>query len=517
MTSTTPGRPAEPTSGSRLTGKIKRVAAASAVAQGLGEGITLVQTVVLARLLTPTEVGIFAAGTVITTFLQEFPEGGLRAALVNRRHDVERAAETVFWATLGAGLLMSLGALVAAPVIGWVFDSSTAGLIAAVSAGGLLVYSLANVPEAYLQRAFSVKRRLIVGPAVSASFAVVSVTLAALGLGVWSLVIGTYASYLTLTVLVWCLAGWRPGQARGSVALWREMARYGFPLVAGTVVAKVRQLAESVVVGRALDTAALGQYRYGLRISRVPVNAMVEVVSYALFPAFSRLADDRVRLVGAYRRALGAVTVVAAPLAVLLIALGEPLVVVVLGEPWRAAGWFAMATAGLVIGKALSIVSEEAIKGFGRTALIHRLNGVELVLGVGLLALVFPFGLVGVGLAVSVTAIVVGVQATVAARRELQVRTSHVLRATVPALAAALVAGAGTWVLETTVLHSDSRPAWLGVVFLAVDGLVFLAQYVGLLAVVGRRGVNDVLAALRRRRGDRAADEATPDQPDPTG
>ncbi len=78
------------------------------MAQAIGELVSLVQTVVVARLLSPAEVGLFAAGTVLTAFLAEFQEGGLRSALVNRQTDVEAAAQTVFWATLINGTLMAL-------------------------------------------------------------------------------------------------------------------------------------------------------------------------------------------------------------------------------------------------------------------------------------------------------------------------------------------------------------------------------------------------------------------------
>jgi O-antigen/teichoic acid export membrane protein len=500
----------EPAKALDLGSRIKRVAIASALAQALGEIITLVQTVVVARLLSPAEVGIFTAGTVLTAFLAEFSEGGLRAALINREKDVEEAAETVFWATLAAGVVMSLGALAAAPVIGAIFDDSLAGLIAAISSGGLVIYSLCNVPEAYLQRAFSVQRRLIVGPSVAAAFAIVTITLAVLGCGVWSLVAGTYASYVTLTGLVWILAGWRPGRVKGSVALWREMARYGFPLIIQSIVIKARQLTEQIVVGRALDTTTLGQYRYGYRISRIPVMAMIEIVAYALFPAFSRLAQAG-RIKGAFVRACAAITFAAAPVSFLLLAVGEQMVVIVLGDPWRMAGWFVVATAGLGLGQAFSMVSQEAVKGVSRTSLINQLTVLELVLGIGLLVLVIPFGLVGVGIAVSATALVVGVRFLQVARRELGVPVGELLRAVVPPVVAAGIAAAATHELETLVLLSDTRPTLLGVAFLVVDGLAFVAVYIGLLAAFNRRGLLDLVGMVRRSARPAPAETSTAD------
>jgi PST family polysaccharide transporter len=491
----------------QLRKKLTRVATASAGAQAITQGVSLLQTVVLARLLTPAEVGLFAAGTVLTALLVEFSEGGLRAALVNRERDVEAAAETVFWGTLLSGALMSLGALAAAPLIGVVFGDATAGLVAAASAGGLLLYALTNVPEAFLQREFSVRRNIVVAPAVSLSFAVVSVLLAVLGFGVWSLVIGTYASSVTLLVAVWLLAGWRPGRAKASMRVWRELARYGFPLLVDRVATQIRSTTEPVVIGRLLDTAALGFYRYGFRIARLPVSVMIGVVAYALFPAFSRIAADPARLRPNFLKALRWVTFCAAPVSGLMLALGEPAAVVVLGEPWREAGIVLVAMSGLGIGKAFASVSEEAIKGCGRTPLINRATAVEFVLGLGLLSLIVPFGLVGVGLSISLTALVVGVYLLVLARPVIGVRSRDVVRATLPAVVASLAATAVTAALEHLVVHADTHSAVVAVALLALDALAFVAVYLATLAVVApsmAATVGRAAATALRRLGGRS-------------
>lgn len=489
----------------QLRKKLTRVATASMGAQAITQGVSLLQTVVLARLLSPAEVGIFAAGTVLTALLVEVSEGGLRAALVNRQRDLEAAAETVFWATLVSGVLISVGALAAAPLIGLVFGDTTVGLVAAAAAGGLLLHSLTHVPEAFLQREYSVARNIVVAPAVSLSFAVVSVTFALLGFGVWSLVIGTYASSTTLLVGAWVLAGWRPGRAKASVRLWRQLARYGYPLLIDRVASQVRTTTEPVVIGRLLDTAALGFYRYGLRIARLPVNVMIAVVAYALFPAFSQIAADPDRLRQNYLKALRWVTVCAAPVSGLMLALGEPAAVVVLGEPWREAGVVLVAMAGLGVGKAFASVSEEAIKGCGRTSLINRATAVEFVLGLSLLVLIIPFGLFGVGLAISISALVVGVVCLALARSVIGVRSVQILRATLPAVVAGLVATAATAALEHLVLHSDTHPTVSALALLTLDAVAFVAVYLSVLGVISPSTVTrPASVALRRlRRGDR--------------
>ncbi|QLY27718.1 oligosaccharide flippase family protein [Nocardia huaxiensis] len=470
-----------------LTQRIGSVAAASAVALVVGEVVTLGQTVALARLLSPAEVGMFAAGTVLTMLLTTFVEGGLRAGLVQRADRVEDAAETVFRASFVNGIVMTLGAVAAAPLIGLVFHNHTVGLIAASTSGFLLIFSLTNVPEGLLQREFSVKRRIIVGPAVSVSFAVVAITMAALGFGVWSMVAGTYVSYVVWVALTWWLAKWRPGRGRASWRLWRELARYGSPVVVNLLGARAQGMIEAAVVGRGLSSAALGHFRYGQRIAQIPVRFIVEVGAFSLFPAFSRIAEDpdRSRLAGAYLRAIRLATVGAAALSGLVIALGQPAVVLVFGEPWREAGAVVMAMAGLGLGKAWMSVSEEAIKGAGRTGLLNWQTAVELVLGISLLlAGIHFFGLIGVGLATSVTVLLVAVVVTGMARSVIGVPLLAFLRAAVPPLPAGAIALAVCWWLEHQVLQADTRSIALGIGVLFVDVAAFAVVYLLALSVL---------------------------------
>jgi PST family polysaccharide transporter len=501
-----------------LRSRIGKVAGASVVALLVGELIALGQTVALARLLSPTEVGLFVAGGVLTTLVTNFVEGGLRSGLIHRDEDVDDAAATVFWATLATGAAMSLVSLAAAPVIGHVFDNRTAGLVAAAMSGGLLLYALTNVPEALLQREFSVRRRLIVGPAVSATFAAVSVTTAALGFGVWSMVLGSYASSLVWVLTLWWLCEWRPWRGRPSFVIWRQLARFGLPLVLGMIGDRGQRTVEAVVTGKVLGAADLGLLRYGERIGRIPVMALVESSSVALFPAFTRLARDRARFRAAYLQALRLNVAAAAAMAALVVAVGVPLVVVVLGEEWRGAGSVLVAMAGLGLGKSMQTVGEEAIKGAGRTRLLNRFTVTETTLSVALLlVLIGPFGLTGVGLSISLTALILGVVVAATAAPVVGVSRRETVHATVPAIGTALLAFAVVAALDHLVLHSGERWPW-GVVSIAVECLVFLLVYgVGLrfLAPATFADVASLTSAVLRKISSRGAGDAGPDPADP--
>ncbi|WP_328305114.1 lipopolysaccharide biosynthesis protein [Actinomycetospora sp. NBC_00405] len=482
-----------------LGGRLRRGAQFAAIALVFTQLISLGQTVVVARLLTPAEIGIFTLGTLLANFAVTIADGGMRAALIQREEDVEKATETAFWASLITGVLMSGAALAAAPLLGMFFSSEMVGLVCAATCGTLLIHSLVNVPEALLQRRFNFKRRLIVDPLTAGTFAVVTVALAFAGFGVWGMVIGLYASQLATLISCWVMCKWRPGKTRPSYRIWRELAGFSFPLIVSNLTDKSRELVQSTLIGRGLGEGGAGQYRYGRRIGVLPGTAIIQVASYVLFPAFSRIASDAKRFHDGFLRSLRALWIATIPFSAVLIALGQPMIVVLLGEQWRPAGLFVAAMAGYGPGAAMSAIGMESIKGAGKSRRIHILTGLSVVLGVGGLVLLLPYGLLGVGIAVSIDAAVGGFVSLVLARDLANVTWRELLSLLIPPTIAAVVAGVAVGFLEQTVVNADQLPILLGLLALAGETLLLLGIFLGVLFLIAPASVREVLAAVRRR------------------
>jgi O-antigen/teichoic acid export membrane protein len=226
------------------------------------------------------------------------------------------------------------------------------------------------------------------------------------------------------------------------------------------------------------------------------VSAIVDAAANALFPAFSRISSDAERLRNSYVSALGSVTLFAVVISGFLISFGEPAVVVLLGEPWRAAGAAVVAMAGLGLGKAFTCVSEEAIKGSGRTKLLHWMTGLEFGVGIASLVLIIPFGLFGVGLAISITAMVVGLAGLHLCRTAVGVSYAQIIRVVLPPIVAGVAAVITVGALEHAVLHSDTHGTLIGLGLLVLDSLLFLVVYVAALAVVARPMLHAIVLPL---------------------
>ena len=119
----------------------------AAIGMVISQIAVVAQTLVLGRLLGPHEVGVFAAGSVLTGVMFMFAQGTLYQALIQRERDIEDAANTVLIVTCVTGLLLAVAALVASPLIGALFHDSRVGLIAAANSGITLLHSLCQRPR----------------------------------------------------------------------------------------------------------------------------------------------------------------------------------------------------------------------------------------------------------------------------------------------------------------------------------------------------------------------------------
>ena len=208
----------------------------------------------------------------------------------------------------------------ASPLIGDLFHDSRVALVAAATSGLLVLHACSSVPDALMQRAFQFKRRIIVDPAI---FAVVRRCVNDVrSLGIWRLGDGhrhvRVHRYRRRADLVAGEMAAVPGESSRSVsgARWRASRSRCCSTVSPNVSARCSSRS---LVGRQLGTGDLGQYRYAYRIASMPSMAVIQICSYVLFPAFSRISGDPLRFREAFLRALGWIWFAALPAGMLLV------------------------------------------------------------------------------------------------------------------------------------------------------------------------------------------------------
>jgi O-antigen/teichoic acid export membrane protein len=481
-----------------LSGTVVRGVGLAGGGYVLAQALNLGFYLALARLATPSDFGEMAAGSLIVGVGLLVTESGMMSALIHRRDRVEEAANTAVASTFIGGLAFSLLALAAAPLIGLFFDSSTIGEVAAVLSGVIFLRTLTTVPDALLQRRFSFLRRVIIEPVGVIAFGIAAVIGTASGLGVWGLVIGQYAFTASDLVLSWALARWRPRLRLASYAMWRELVGYGRHILVATAILRVGEQADTLWLGRFLGTAPLGQYRYGLRLASTPYLALVAGASYVLFPAFARIAEERGRFEAAFLRSLRWMSFVAFPTGLGMLALGVPLAVTLFGHIWREAGEVAMAMCLYPAMSSLSSLASETLKADGRPELLTRMHTLTTVLAAALMgALLAPFGVIGVGAAMSIAASVSAVYAIHLVHRTSGFELGPMLAELWPSALAAVVMCGSVLALDRLVIHAADRGTAVALACIALETLIGVAIVAVITAVVAPSRLTELRAGIR--------------------
>jgi len=389
---------------------------------------TLLSGVILARVLSPDDYGVFAVATVALVLLVSINDLGLETVLVRWPGPIDRVAPTAVTVIFGFSALLFIAFFVGAGTFATALGAPEATPLVRVLAIGILVNGLFAVPSATLTRSFRQDLRTYADLAGFIVTIGLTLVLALTGFGAWALVWGRLVGNGLNSLLHLILAPkrYRPGWNR---ALARELVAGGLPLAGATVLAVAMVNTDNIVVGRILGPTALGLYVLAFNLSSWPVNMLSIPVARVSIPAFARLQADPPTLRRAFARSLGALMAVAVPVCVLLAALALPAIRFVYGSQWTDAAPALLFLAGLgLVRVALQLCFDLLVAvGHGR-----RVLGLQaLWLGALIPALAVGAhlgGIAGVGLAHMLVAVVVMVPAFVAALGKLGVRPPDLLR-----------------------------------------------------------------------------------------
>jgi O-antigen/teichoic acid export membrane protein len=471
---------------------------------GSGQLVNLATYVALAHVISPAQLGVFAAGSLVSGVGLLFAESGMLAALVTRQTRFDQAANTAFLWNIISGGGLTLIALALAPLVGVVFRSQRAGDVAAVMSGILWLRALSVVPDAVLQRRLSFLRRIIIDPLAMVAFGVVALSTTSAGAGVWGLVMGSYALIAIRTIGMWAFAHWKPHPRAASRALWRELIAFSRSVLLSEAVRHFVASFDVLLIGRFSGPSALGQYRYGLRVAGQPGAAWVGAGAYVLLPVLARFADDGPRLRASCLKVFRLMGVLLFPLTLGISALGPTITTLVFGREWRTAGWALMALAGVSIGESVVSVASEAFKVVGRPTELPKVHGLSALVIAGCMLALLPAGMIGVAGGLSIGSCVVAGYAIRRMQVVVGLPAHAVLRALVPPLLVAAGASGIGFLVETNVVHANLRGTAGGLLALSAELLGIWAIYAVALSTIEPEFRHFVVLGFRSLRGSRA-------------
>ncbi len=295
--------------------------------------VSVATTILLARLLVPTDFGLFALAMLGTGFISQFSGLGLGTTLVLRQDLDRRGQGTILSLLLLTGI--AFAALLAAltPLAADLFDEPRLVDVLLAMAGILSFTGVNWFYDSLLQRELAFKRRFVTQIVSTVVFSAVALAFALQGAGVWALVAAHISGHTSRGIALLCLAPYRV-RPTFDRRLARDALRTGSGFVLQDGAAYLQQNADYIVIGRVLPTAQLGFYSMAYRQAELPHYAIADPVARVTFPSFAAMRHRGEDVMPSFLSGLRLVALATCPLAVILSAAAEPFTRALFGEQW---------------------------------------------------------------------------------------------------------------------------------------------------------------------------------------
>ncbi|WP_132111378.1 lipopolysaccharide biosynthesis protein [Actinocrispum wychmicini] len=299
----------------------------------VGKAGTFLTGIVLARLLTPQDFGLYAVAFVALIALLSLNELGVSLAIVRWPGDPERIRPTVTTISLVTSAVIYAACYVGAPLFTAAMDAPGATGIVRVLCLSVLVDGLTGPVAQLVNRDFKQGLRLLVDSTNLVVTTGLTVSLAVTGHGAWSLAVGQVTGNAVSSLVLfglsrkWPRLGFDPSQAR-------QLLAFGLPLAGASLLMIAMLNVDKVVTGRMLGAVALGLYVQAFNLASWPVNVFSLIVRRVSLAAFARVQEDPAERQTVFAKMAMVLAVPTLPVCAVLGLLAWPIVSTLYGHQW---------------------------------------------------------------------------------------------------------------------------------------------------------------------------------------
>lgn len=346
--------------------------------------VTFIVSIVLARILTPSDYGTIALVTVFTTILQVFIDSGLSTALIQKKDADDLDFSSVFYFNFVICIILYLIMFVSAPFIADFYKDSSLVSIVRVISLTLVISGVKGVQQSYVSRHMLFKRFFFSTLGGTIFSAVLGIIMAYAGFGVWAIVFQQLSNNAIDTLILWITVKWRPIK-KFSWSRLKNLLSFGWKMLASSLLDTVYNNLRNMIIGKLYTSADLAFYNQGDKFPKLIVTNINTSIDSVLLPTMSNEQDNHVRVKDMTRRAIKISTYIMAPLMIGLAFCAKPIVQIVLTDKWLPCVPYLQIFCISYLFWPIHTANLNAIKAMGRSDLFLKLEVIKKFIGMILL------------------------------------------------------------------------------------------------------------------------------------
>lgn len=363
----------------------------------------IIKTAIIARILTPSQFGVFGIATLALGLLETFSETNVDQALIQKK-DLNNKDLTAAWViSIFRGFLISAILFLTAPLIGAFFHEPNAVLFIQVIAFAPFIRNFSSPTITLFRRNLDFKKEFTMKSITTSVEVIVGVLVSLWTKNAWGLVAALIAGSISDVILSFTLMP-KLIITKPDKASVMKLLKFSGWLWGSSIVSYLVNEGDDIFVGRFLGTTRLAFYQNAFKISSLPATQITGIASQAIYPAFSSIQTDKQRLVRAFKKSLWVTAGLTTATSLAIMFFAKPITLLVLGSQWLEIipSLQVLTIYGIV--RSIATVAGPILKALDRPDVITKFALLRLfVLGAFIYPLTSRYGIVGTSWAVVIS------------------------------------------------------------------------------------------------------------------
>lgn len=362
------------------------------------QGVTLIVSLILARVLAPEAYGSVAIISVFVTFCVIFVDGGFSAALVQKKDADEIDFSSVFYFNLVICIFLYGILFFIAPLVADFYNIPVLRPALRVQSITLIVSGFKGIQTTYVAKTMQFKKFFwsTLGGTITA--AIVGVWMAYSGFGVWALIIQSLVNNVIDTIILWITVRWKP-KLLFSFNRIKTLFSYGWKLLLSGIVyqsyADIRQL----LIGKVYTTSDLAYYNKGYQFPQMMFDNTSNALNSVLFPAMAKKQDSKEEIKNIVKKTNTLSSYLVSPIMFGMAVVAEPFITILLGEKWLfAVPYMQVFCIMYAISAGIGSANQNALKAIGKSNLLLIIEVVKCAVDLVILFITMHFGVFAIAI-----------------------------------------------------------------------------------------------------------------------
>lgn len=364
----------------------------SAIDRFAGQGVQFIMSIIIARLVLPSDYGLIAMLTIFLAIAQTFVDSGFGSALVQKKDRTETDFSTAFFFNTVIAVIAYLLLFFTAPIIADFYNEVQLVTVTRVAGLALIINSFGTVQLARLTITLDFKKIAIATLTSVTLSGIVGIWMAYHGYGVWALVFQSLSNYIVYMILLWIISKWHPKMVF-SMDSFRALFSFGSKLLLSSLLHTLYVNLYSLVIGKFFAAKELGYYNRSSVLAMFPSSNLSNVIMRAVYPVQCSMQDDNEQLIKYFKQYLRVSCYVIFPIMIGFCILAEPLVLIMLKEKWLPAVPYLQILCIAYMWDSIMKLNGSMLNAKGRSDLFFKAEIIKKITAFLILAATIPFGI----------------------------------------------------------------------------------------------------------------------------